>query len=168
MPWNHCNATLHWGNPFFGVCTATSKKPLSWEMKTFKCQVEFGEPDKWWTLPGQIFFQASERMFSKGSRSERPGLPSYEDRDSFIVARCGSQTGRGYRRQNITQRKHTRTHKNTIRGDNKRGEGDRVGLVGASIEMLSVPDWASKLTVIWTGKRAEEQGKRDKWERKQV
>lgn len=61
---------------------------------------------------------------------------------------------------------HTRTHKNTIRGDNKRGEGDRVGLVGASIEMLSVPDWASKLTVIWTGKRAEEQGKRDKWERK--
>lgn len=88
-------------------------------------------------------------LFVKGcGRSERPGLPSYDHRDSFIVTGCGSQTGRRYRRQNITQRK----HKNTIKGDNKRGKGDGVGLVGASIEMLSVPARASELTVTWTGK----------------
>lgn len=65
-------------------------------------------------------------------------MPPYEHRDSFIVTGCGSQTGRRYRRQNITQRKHSK--KRPIRGDNKGEEGDRVGLVAASIEMLSVAD----------------------------
>lgn len=47
--------------------------------------------------------------FQKSERSERLASRSYDHRDSFIVAGCGSHTGRRYRRQNITQRKHNKT-----------------------------------------------------------
>lgn len=47
--------------------------------------------------------------FQKTERSERLASRSYDHRDSFIVAGCGSHTGRRYRRQNITQRKHNKT-----------------------------------------------------------
>ena len=59
-----------------------------------------------------------------------------------------------------TEHNPKKTPKNTIRGENKREKGDRVGLLGASIEMLSVPDWASELTLI--SRRAEKRQMRRK------
>ena len=62
-----------------------------------------------------------------------------------------------------TEHNPKKTQKNTIRGENKREKGDRVGLLGASIEMLSVPDWASELTLI--SRRAEKRQMRRKKKR---
>lgn len=70
--------------------------------------------------------------------SERPGLPPYEHRDSFIASGCGSQTGKEVQE---TEHNPKKTQGNAIKGKNKRGQGDGVGAVAASIEMLSAPDF---------------------------
>lgn len=61
-----------------------------------------------------------------------------------------------------TEHKPKKTHKNAIKGDNKREKCDKATLEGDSIEMLSVPDCASELTLTWAGKGWVEKQRIDK------
>lgn len=130
---------------------------------SLQVQVEFpGWPETNWGESSRLnIFPGIRALFWE--RSEGSGAAVlWASWQFYSEGRWGSQTGRRYRRQNITQRKHSQ-RRGPIRGDN---EGEEEGLSQGPLCLQ--PQWRCYLTLGWQyrdrrERRRLEQEWSDRW-----